>query len=259
MLNDERVLLERRQRIAEVYRAGIPSDAEVERARRRFAARPRRVTSLRRVWAIGLAQGFTAGLVTLAAASFVGAKVLPKLSTFWSSPAVEARLPRADSASAPAVRQAPVREEPAAESAPAVPTARFAEANAPTSAGTPRTDRPRVVAAQPRAVAEPQVAPAAPASAARVPESPSTGAGWTHVAEALAAKDFDRAEASLKGLAESGDLATRDAASLSRAELWIARVHGAAVRQDVERLSREGRTPLIRRRAAELLHKLRGP
>jgi hypothetical protein len=95
----------------------------------------------------------------------------------------------------------------------------------------------------------PSAAPAAP---------PTTGAAWTHVAEALAAKDYDRAEAALKSLAESGDPATRDAASLSRAELWIARGFGRAARPDVERLSREGRTPLIRRRAAELLSRIDG-
>jgi uncharacterized protein HemY len=99
-----------------------------------------------------------------------------------------------------------------------------------------------------------------PAPSVATPEAvpPSTGAAWTHVAEALAAKDYDRAEAALKGLAESGDPATRDAASLSRAELWIARGSGRAARPDVERLSREGRTPLIRRRAAELLLRIDG-
>jgi hypothetical protein len=271
-LNDEpHVLAERHRRMAEVYRADAPTESEALRAHVRLAARTRRAPPpLARVWTLGLAQGFVAGLVTLAAASFVGAKVLPRLTTFWSADTAVARSPRA----APAAKKGPTQPAPRRD-APGTPAAfdsppnvAFPEANAdlaPAAAGSARADRPRSSKVAPRPVADTPsrsqaAVPVVPAPSAAAPgsEAPNTGAAWTHVAEALAAQDYDRAEAALKGLAANGDPATRDAASLSRAELWIARGSGGAVRHDVERLSREGRTPLIRRRAAELLSRIEG-
>lgn len=255
---------EQRRRMTEAYLASVPSDAEIERARGRRRARRRSAVPLSRVWAVGLSQGFAAGLVTLAAASFVGAKVLPKLSEVWSSPAVEARLPRA--AEPPAPKAVPAAESRApANDAPASAAFPHAPSDAP-AAREGATPAPVVSLrkASPRAkVREPQPSPATAVKPAReslvTPAGEPASAAWTHVAEALAAKDFARAEAALQGLAENGDPATRDAAALSRAELWIARGSGLAVRADVERLARVGRTPLIRRRAAELLRRVDVP
>jgi hypothetical protein len=268
-LNDEpHVVAERRRRMVEVYRADAPAESEALRARARLAGRVRRAPPpLARVWTLGLAQGFVAGLVTLAAASFVGAKVLPRLTAFWSPDTAEARSPGAEPAAkkGPA-KPAPPRDPPGTPAAfDSPPSAAFPEAtgNPAPAAGSARADRPRPAKVAPRPVVGPpsrsQAAlPVVPTPSAAAPgsEPSNTGAAWTQVAEALAAQDYDRAEAALKGLAEAGDPATRDAASLSRAELWIARGSGGAVRHDVERLSREGRTPLIRRRAAELLSRI---
>jgi hypothetical protein len=248
---------ERRRRLVEAYRAGIPTDAEIERARFRFERRVApRARPLSRVWALGLAQGFTVGLVTLAAASFVGATVLPRLSFFGGAahevtarplPVTHEREPRG------ARREEPARAEP--------PAAAQGEAPAvePASDGVTVSEEPS------RELAPRPASPRSPAAAAQGTDAavtdfrealPGTEGPWARVAQALAIRDFERADEALRALAESPDVTTRDAASLSRAEIWIARGSGAAVAGTVQRLAQSGNTPYIRRRATELLARL---
>jgi hypothetical protein len=85
----------------------------------------------------------------------------------------------------------------------------------------------------------------------RAPSAPEEGT-WTRAAEALRLGDRERATEELRRLEQSGDSATRDAARLSRAQLAVAEGRGAEVRGLLEELTRSD-TPLVRRRAAELL------
>src|SRR5262249_29664095 len=138
------------------------------------------------------------------------------------------------------VSEAPVA--PAREPAPAKsdsrtgPSARLLVEAAPPPAGASRG-----VAAAP-----------APSETPSMGEGAGTTAGgpWARVARALSASDWIRADEALAELSATSDPATRDAAELARAELWIAHGRGAALRTSVERLSAFGATPLIRRRAA---------
>jgi hypothetical protein len=103
--------------------------------------------------------------------------------------------------------------------------------------------------------AQPDSVPAGPDEEAELTRTASDGP-WGRVARALSAGDWQRADAALVELARAAEPATRDAADLARAELWIAHGRGGAFRADVERLARAGYTPLIRKRAARLLDRL---
>jgi hypothetical protein len=259
---------ERRRRLVEAYRAGVPSDAEISRAERRMGTQgsaSRR--SLTRVWGLGLSQGFVAGLVTLAAASFVGAKVLPRLSFFRTTHELEAHPP--ESERTPAARR-PTAHPPPMPAAPAdtAPTSTGFDAIPESPPPRDPAEAPENAEASPRGVVVPR--PAAPHAAVAAKESssdlpateasdvlPSTEGPWARVAQALALRDFDRADEALRALQSSSDVITRDAASLSRAEIWIARGSGSSVAATVQRLARSGSTPFIRRRATELLTRLR--
>jgi Tfp pilus assembly protein PilF len=83
--------------------------------------------------------------------------------------------------------------------------------------------------------------------------SAETSASWTEAALALRTGDTVAAEAALRRLAETDNAGTRDSAQLTLAQLHLS--HGRAVeaRGLLERLSRNGATPFIRRRASELL------
>jgi hypothetical protein len=83
--------------------------------------------------------------------------------------------------------------------------------------------------------------------------APEPSAGWERAAQALKARDVPRAENALGELAQSQDAATRDAALLARAQLWISQGRSAEARPVLETLAKTGATPLVRRRAAELL------
>jgi hypothetical protein len=78
---------------------------------------------------------------------------------------------------------------------------------------------------------------------------------WARAAAALREDDFDAADRAFDELGHSVDPATRDAARLARAQLWISRGREAAVQPVLEQLARDGATPLVRQRAAEFLHR----
>jgi len=78
---------------------------------------------------------------------------------------------------------------------------------------------------------------------------------WARAAAALREDDFDAADRAFDELGHALDPATRDAARLARAQLWISRGREAAVRPVLEQLAQSGATPLVRQRAAEFLHR----
>jgi hypothetical protein len=91
----------------------------------------------------------------------------------------------------------------------------------------------------------------------------ATGAGakvgsvkaWARAAAALREDDFDAADRAFDELGRDADPATRDAARLARAQLWISRGREAAVRPVLEQLAQSGATALVRQRAAEFLYR----
>ena len=80
---------------------------------------------------------------------------------------------------------------------------------------------------------------------------------WHDAARALEQNDHARAERALAELGASPDQPTRDAAELARAQLWVSRGKPDQARPVLERLALRGATPLIRRRAAEILSSTR--
>ena len=76
---------------------------------------------------------------------------------------------------------------------------------------------------------------------------------WARAAAALRDDDFDAADRAFDELGHSSEPATRDAARLARAQLWISRGREAAVRPVLEQLAQNGTTALVRQRAAEFL------
>jgi hypothetical protein len=101
----------------------------------------------------------------------------------------------------------------------------------------------------------------APAASHETPLATSLGAterpkferAWERAVEALRRDDFTAADQAFDELRRSPDGATRDAARLARAQLWIAHGWGTAVRPVLEDLAATGATALVRQRAAEFL------
>lgn len=91
----------------------------------------------------------------------------------------------------------------------------------------------------------------------RPPNVPSASTAkdprWTEAADALRRSDMQAAERSLSGLAASSDPATRDAASLTLAELWLRAGQTSRARPVLAKLATRGATPVVRARAADLL------
>jgi hypothetical protein len=125
---------------------------------------------------------------------------------------------------------------------------------APPSAGT-----------VPRPLTAPELGPAAAALKETVTtqaqDATSAGANvgsvkaWARAAAALREDDFDAADRAFDELGHAADPATRDAARLARAQLWISRGRETAVRPVLEQLAQSGATALVRQRAAEFLHR----
>jgi len=78
---------------------------------------------------------------------------------------------------------------------------------------------------------------------------------WERAAAALREDDFEGADRAFDELAHSGNPATRDAARLARVQLWMSRGREREVRSVLEQLAQTGATPLVRRRATELLYR----
>jgi hypothetical protein len=78
---------------------------------------------------------------------------------------------------------------------------------------------------------------------------------WERAATALREDDFEGADRAFDELSHSGIPSTRDAARLARVQLWISRGREREVRPVLEQLAQTGATPLVRRRATELLYR----
>ncbi|MDX2055773.1 MAG: hypothetical protein SFV15_25445 [Polyangiaceae bacterium] len=82
-------------------------------------------------------------------------------------------------------------------------------------------------------------------------------ARWGKVAEAMKQGDEAKAEVMLNGIVRSADSESKDAARLALAEMWISSQRREESRPVLAELSRTGSTPLIRKRATELLRTLK--
>jgi hypothetical protein len=78
---------------------------------------------------------------------------------------------------------------------------------------------------------------------------------WERAATALREDDFEGADRAFDELAHSTNPSTRDAARLARVQLWMSRGREREVRPVLEQLAQTGATPLVRRRATELLYR----
>lgn len=127
--------------------------------------------------------------------------------------------------------------------------------------------RPAAVRGEPAAVTStPQLEAPAPEpesskaastqpNAPRAATSAQVAETWSEAATALRQGDAQRATRALDDLSRSRDAATRDAARLALAELWMSQGNVVKARPVLQTLSGSGATPLIRKRAQELLPK----
>jgi len=218
------------ERLGELWRAQVPSEVQVNAARARMRRRQLEQAkngrrSLRRRAAI-----FVGGLV-LGASGLAYAGWAPWQELLgWQEEAASTR-----PAAAPPAAQRPVRARPAAT----------------------RHERP---------VRESK-ASAAPASEARVPaaqaapagQTPESGArraasgDWADVARALRAGHDEEGQAHLDQLAQAGPPATREAARLARAQLWLSMGRSQEARHELRELAARAKREHVRNRARQLL------
>jgi hypothetical protein len=83
--------------------------------------------------------------------------------------------------------------------------------------------------------------------------SPKVQAAWVRAADAQRRDDFSAADSAYSELCDAKDPATRDAARLARAQLWMAHGRGAEVRSVLVDLAARGATQLVRQTARECL------
>lgn len=237
---------ERVARMRATWQADKPDSVEVGRARTRWLAtqtRRRTPRTFPRALVVGAvlfgAAGALAATGTLAWKQNIESTTLPSATTPAPTPAPPAaKHPRRSAR--PATQPPPAAPEPATMAEP--------------------SPLPLAPEAQPRE----RALPSAPAERARetsrtVSTSAVTeGAGaWQRAAEALRQGDDRQATAALQELTSSSDPYTRDSAALAKAQLDVARGRWDRARPVLERLAGTGATPLLRRRAAEVLS--RGP
>jgi hypothetical protein len=256
----QQIEAEQKRRLAEQWRASTPSNDEVDRARARLAFRgARRARSPFKMLIVALVQGFLLGGATLAAAAWFTGRGWPLFehrAATVTPPAEHAPMTRAHRSGAPTAVVEVHEQEDAPGAIAAYPPAETSEAAArPGAAVSPRTRSAAPSEHDEVLAKEPEPAPVHPDEAAEAPPAPPDGP-WTRVARALSASDWQQADAALVELMSTADPATRDAAELARAELFIAHGRGDALRPSVERLAHSGYSPLIRKRATRLLERL---
>ena len=93
-------------------------------------------------------------------------------------------------------------------------------------------------------------------SSAEQPE-PRRRAAWTRAAEALNRGDTEAADKALEELTAEGSEESRDAAWLARAQTWVASGQPERARPVLIKLAASGATPLIRKRAAQTLSRMK--
>jgi predicted Zn-dependent protease len=86
--------------------------------------------------------------------------------------------------------------------------------------------------------------------------SAASASDWQRAAAALREGDLAAAEAALSKLEQSDSVRDRQAAELARAQLLVRRGRVAEAIPTLQRLAREGGTPVIRSQAASMLQTL---
>jgi hypothetical protein len=256
---------ERTRRLAEVWQDSAPTADEIGRLQVRLALRPVRAKRARgKVLIVALIQGFMFGGATLAAAAWITGHALPLFDRHADARggALAPVTPAHRASLAPPQRHI---DPQSVSGSGEVPRAAFDDAPGRVAPGREKagdlaeTRRHAPGGRAGAALPKPELAadvPPAPSVTEKPSAAPPADGPWARVAQALSASDWTSADRALVELCSASDPATRDAATLARAELWIAHGQGASFRASVERLAQTGFTPLIRRRAARLLERL---
>jgi hypothetical protein len=147
-----------------------------------------------------------------------------------AKPTVAGPPPSTDGVAAPALAPAPSKRSRSAAPAASEPAPR--EASPPPPEALP---------------------PETPAGASVEGASPKVQAAWVRAADAQRRDDFAAADSAYGELGESSDAATRDAARLARAQLWMAHGRASQVRSVLVDLASHGATQLVRQTARECL------
>jgi hypothetical protein len=257
--------VERTRRLARTWRELEPSAADVAAARARFLARNRArpsrlsfaLVAVVLVGAVAFARGRGYSLTrasspskTLASsADGLARGARPPGPLLEASNSVSSVPVPTESAVAPAL-SAPVPAQPVVSPASSalvrVESARttslgalVSPRRAPSPPPEPPPDKLAVATATP-----PEATPAKP-----LPSSTP----WIAAAAAMRAGDYPGAERAFDELVASDNPKTRDEARLARAQVWIAQHRLGEARPELDGLSREGLTPLVRQRAADAL------
>lgn len=249
-----------------------PSDAEVERARIRWLSRTLVRPARGRPGALLVAAVVFGAAGALAA---TGAVTWPKTSADHplTPPAVSAH-PTAQPRSAPIVPRGVAPRLAVPRSTALLPDrTQLTDAVAPSTPSTPSNQIP-VATSDPDSVdvgtapksgsrsiarfAEPSDPVSMSAEHEATNATPVSGA-WQRAADALRQGDDQRATQALQELAASPDPYTRDTAALAHAQLDAAAGRWELALPVLRRLAATGSTPLLRRRAGEVLVQAPGP
>jgi hypothetical protein len=228
-----------------------PADPRaIERAYWRFtrASVPRRTPFRVGRW---LVVGFVAGVGAVSAAT-VARHVVARWTTVTPRDASNSN----HEVAAPGARHASPRHRAAAapSAVPEVPAAASADVSAPETTSPDVTSPGARPLAVPPSSAPRPVAPRA-ADTAPVALDPK----WRRVSDALRVNDYQTAETALRELETRGAPAERESASLSLAQVLLARGRIAEARPRLERLSATARSSLVHQKATALLAGLSAP
>ena len=255
---------ERLARMQGSWRADKPSDFEIETARTRWLSHAH----------IRPARSRPGALLVLAVVFGAAGALAATGAVTWPKKSVERPLarPSISAQPSPQPRSAPIA--PRAVAAPRftgppapVPAPRQPEAVAAskhtrvTASDSDVQSAPRSDSAAIARFALPSDAPTPTEPATPVPIGPehsvpigAEGAGaWQRAADALRQGDDRRATQALQELSSSSDPYTRDTAALAKAQLDAAAGRWDVALPVLRRLATQGSTPLLRRRAGEVL------
>lgn len=266
------IYVERTRRLSRVWETMEPTEVELAAARSKFVtarrgrlgratAAPGAIVVAMLLAAAAASAAARIGVIRFAArargpATFERSQSPPSRS---NPVATKITVARAESPTAPAVsveRIAPVlsAEGERAIDAPGSRTGRDA---LETPAGRTSAHGPDVPADRASGAARPPSFVIAALSTAAEDQAGSRRE-WLEAASAMRVGDLERADVAFGELARSRDAHTRDAARLSRAQLWIVRGRGDDARRELDDLARAGATTQLREAAAAALDGLRG-
>lgn len=234
---------ERRRRMASVWHSDLPAVHEEARARRVVAGR---LAPPKQHWRRGWGLAVAAAAIVLVV---VGAWASEKLYSRGSEAAPALQAPAPSSTVSANHCQPPAATAPLSVAMPS--------SSAAAVASVPPSNPVQGFTSTPRASApEPAIAPSQPAPIASEPApaaSTRARSAWVRAADAMQRGDSEAADRALAELASGEDAIERDAASLARAQNWLASGQRERARPVLQRLAASGATPWIRVRAAELL------